>query len=54
MGRLARTTNESRFSAYVQGLIGAIGPADRALPLQDYCLWLLLPSSARAWSRWQR
>lgn len=28
---------EARFSAYVGGLVEAIGHADRAVPLRDYC-----------------
>ena len=28
---------EFRFSAYVEGLIGVIGHADRNGPLRDYC-----------------
>jgi len=31
----------SRFAAYVEGLTGVIGHADRAGPLKDYCLGLL-------------
>ena len=32
---------EARFSAYVEGLVGVIGHADRARPLRDYCVGLL-------------
>ncbi len=32
-----------RFEAYIEGLIGVIGHADRARPLKDYCTGLLLP-----------
>jgi SRSO17 transposase len=32
----------SRFSAYVEGLVSVIGHADRAKPLRDYCLGLML------------
>jgi SRSO17 transposase len=35
--------NEAAFDAYVEALIGVIGHADRAEPLKDYCLGLLLP-----------
>ena len=35
---------EARFAAYVEGLVGVIGHADRAQPLRDYCVGLLLPS----------
>src|SRR5215469_6847720 len=40
--------SESRFSAYVEGLIGAIGHADRAAPLRDYCLGLLVPGERKS------
>ena len=48
MDRLARTESESRFSAYVEGLVGAIGHADRAAPLRDYCLGLLMPGERKS------
>lgn len=35
--------SESAFEAYVDSLVDVIGHADRAVPLQDYCLGLLLP-----------
>ncbi len=35
--------SESRFEAYVKGLTEAIGHADRAKPLHDYCAGLLMP-----------
>ncbi len=54
MDKRASDESERRFSAYVEGLVGVIGHADRARPLRDYCLGLLMPSSARAWSRWRR
>jgi SRSO17 transposase len=34
---------EAAFDAYVEALIGVIGHADRAEPLKDYCLGLLMP-----------
>jgi SRSO17 transposase len=34
---------EARFSAYVEGLTSVIGHADRAKPLRDYCLGLMMP-----------
>jgi SRSO17 transposase len=34
---------EAAFGAYVEKLIGVIGHADRAEPLKDYCLGLMLP-----------
>src|SRR5277367_3059709 len=40
--------SESRFSGYVEGLVGAIGHADRAVPLRDYCLGLLVPGERKS------
>lgn len=42
MGR-PKDASEERFSTYVEGLVGVIGHADRAVPLRDYCLGLLMP-----------
>jgi SRSO17 transposase len=36
-------SSESRFSAYVEGLVSVLGHADRAGPLRDYCTGLLMP-----------
>jgi SRSO17 transposase len=35
--------NETDFAVYVQSLVDVIGHADRAEPLKDYCLGLMLP-----------
>lgn len=35
--------SETAFDAYVEALVGVIGHADRAEPLKDYCLGLLMP-----------
>ena len=40
--------SESRFSAYVEGLVSVIGHADRAVPLRDYCLGLMMPSGRKS------
>jgi SRSO17 transposase len=48
MDRSRREESESRFSAYVEGLEVAIGHADRAVPLRDYCLGLLLPGERKS------
>lgn len=48
MHRLSSEESESRFSAYVEGLVGAIGHADRAAPLRDYCLGLLVPGERKS------
>jgi len=35
--------SEGRFSTYAEGLVSVIGHADRARPLRDYCVRLLMP-----------
>ena len=40
--------SELRFSAYVEGLVSVIGHADRAVPLRDYCLGLMMPSGRKS------
>jgi SRSO17 transposase len=40
--------NESRFVAYVDGLVGVIGHADRAEPLRDYCVGLMMPCERKS------
>jgi len=39
---------ESRFARYVEGLTSAIGHADRAGPLYDYCLGLVMPGERKS------
>lgn len=41
-------SSERRFSAYVEGLVGVIGHADRAKPLRDYCRGLMLPCERKS------
>ena len=41
-------SGEARFSAYVEGLAGVIGHADRAKPLHDYCRGLMLPGERKS------
>ena len=48
MDCLLSDESESRFAAYVEGLVGAIGHADRAAPLRDYCLGLLVPGERKS------
>src|SRR5471032_1527207 len=48
MDRLASASSESRFLAYVEGLVSVIGHADRAVPLRDYCLGLMMPSGRKS------
>ena len=45
-----RTGNDSksRFSEYVEGLVSVIGHADRAGPLRDYCVGLMLPCERKS------
>jgi len=40
--------SESRFAAYVEGLVEVIGHADRAVPLRDYCLGLVMPGERKS------
>jgi SRSO17 transposase len=35
--------SETRFSDYIAALVGAVGHADRVVPLRDYCIGLLMP-----------
>ena len=48
MDRLSSVESEARFLSYVEGLCGVIGHADRAGPLRDYCLGLLLPGKRKS------
>jgi len=48
MNLRASEGSESRFAAYVEGLVEVIGHADRAGPLKDYCLGLLLPGERKS------
>ena len=43
-------SDESRlkFETYINELVGVIGHADRAVPLQDYCTGLLLPGERKS------
>jgi SRSO17 transposase len=43
MGLPRSSGGEARFSTYVEGLTSVIGHADRAKPLRDYCLGLMMP-----------
>src|SRR5258707_4698577 len=40
--------SEARFAAYVGGVGGVIGHADRAGPLRDYCTGLMLPGERKS------
>src|ERR1700740_3857785 len=48
MGYRRPGTSESRFETYVEGLVSVIGHADRARPLRDYCLGLMLPCERKS------
>jgi SRSO17 transposase len=39
---------ESRFATYVEGLTSVIGHADRAKPLRDYCVGLMMPCERKS------
>src|ERR1700694_1073717 len=39
---------ESRFAGYVEELVSVIGHADRAGPLRDYCVGLMLPCERKS------
>src|SRR3954465_7451832 len=39
---------QERFASYVEARAEVIGPADRAAPLHDYCLGLLLPGERKS------
>ena len=41
-------SSADRFSAYVDELVSVIGHADRAQPLRDYCLGLMLPCARKS------
>ena len=45
---LQADSSESRFAAYVEELVSVIGHADRAGPLRDYCLGLMLPCERKS------
>ncbi len=40
--------DEERFRAYVEALAEVIGHADRARPLRNYCLGLLMPCERKS------
>ncbi len=40
--------SETRFARYVAGLTSVIGHADRATPLRDYCMGLLMPCERKS------
>ena len=48
MARQGLKSSESRFAAYVEGLVSVIGHKDRAQPLRDYCVGLMLPCERKS------
>jgi SRSO17 transposase len=48
MDRKNEGTSEARFAAYVEGLAGVLGHADRKSPLRDYCTGLILPGERKS------
>jgi SRSO17 transposase len=48
MGLPRSSGGEARFSTYVEGLTSVIGHADRAKPLRDYCLGLMMPCGRKS------
>jgi SRSO17 transposase len=48
MGLARSNDGEARFRAYVEGLTSVIGHADRAKPLRDYCLGLIMPCERKS------
>jgi len=48
MGLRKSEGSESRFSKYVEGIVSVIGHADRAQPLRDYCVGLVLPCERKS------
>ena len=41
-------SSEARFSEYVDSLSAVLGRDDRAQPLKDYCIGLLMPGERKA------
>src|ERR1700710_1603922 len=48
MDRKSEEKAEVRFAAYVEGLAGVLGHADRIGPLRDYCTGLILPGERKS------
>src|ERR1700704_1830302 len=48
MGDRGGSASGLRFDAYVEGLVNVIGHADRAKPLRDYCVGLIMPGERKS------
>jgi SRSO17 transposase len=48
MGLPRSDDSTARFLAYVEGLKSVIGHVDRAKPLRDYCLGLIMPCERKS------
>ena len=48
MDRQGAAEHRSRFASYVEGLTSVIGHADRAVPLRDYCVGLLVAEGRKS------
>src|SRR6266487_5569968 len=48
MGRESTDDSGSRFAGYVGGLVSVIGHKDRAGPLRDYCVGLVMPGERKS------
>jgi len=48
MDLVASRASEARFDAYVEALVGVIGHTDRAKPLHDYCVGLMMPGGRKS------
>jgi hypothetical protein len=48
MGLPRLNDDVARFSTYMEGLTSVIGHADRAKPLRDYCLGLMMPCERKS------
>src|SRR5579885_3080304 len=47
MGR-RKASGEQRFAAFIEGIAGVLGHADRVGPMRDYCLGLVLPGERKS------
>src|SRR5882724_5561552 len=48
MAMISDESSEVRFGHFVAALVAVIGHADRAAPLRDYCVGLVMPSERKS------